>query len=1061
MYVIASLLIASLVGVAAITVSVAILAGNGGDWLARLCSRSGQRALGVLTAGCFLVLGAQCSLLGLLDGPAKRTEAGPKLRSIRQGPLSALRLQITGPDPFADHLDSCALEFQFNGSSRPNPTCMLSAKQMSLIRPAGRVIQGQVTLETEGSHVYTIPWQAVVDASATPGHAAVLGRIKTVDGLRQLRSLRLTILEHSTELQPPPSGLMLAVNDYDPLTVFVGQPQPQEVTQHSSTWAYPYTDDAPIAIRIDTWDPMQVYDGSALTLNTFVTAGILLLAFSSSILPLGSRWRWALLSDAMDELRPIWISGLLILLVILVRGFVDLDEERLKKAQYLVVGTVFPLLALGLTLISRFCGNSLITNILESALAVLGVVVVALFVLQHFTLYALAFTIIQWTMLLALSLFSVGSLKKAEIVHGATASPAGGLTDCLYSYATVPHGDHPTSGNPTARLLVSFLITLFGWTLSIQLLHVIQSGESFVWLPAKAFEAWEGRTPYSFPALLCALFLVLVNFQPSVLSSRQRHSIVRSFKVPGDCLAILVLAVAAFRSDQLFRDFDVGINHYHWGAFVAPADAVRGGGWLLWDVPSIYGFLSILGLAVFPAGDVWHAFYLVNSFCIFLCASFLFFILRSLRSGPLNWGLSLALTLATVFILPGFLLPDDSNILTGPQPWPSVGSYRFLWVYALLGVLLWEFHVSSPGRSSWLVPWAGCTIWVIGSLWSVDSALFATTIWLPAYVYRVLHECIKSYAEHRSLKKVLITGMLRVLLPFHLLALALGLVVCYYLMVLGHAPEFQAFIEAATSFTSYSMDEVGPWILLLLFAATSTGALCLVRNGSTRHLGIAWGIWSAFWAASSYYVTKTDVNMLLCLSPVACTAIGLAIHVLNRQAFSDRWVGLVKTAVIPVLTVFLAGAFARVEDLVITARGIKVGYGEIKERLPVMDEPLQQLLRSAHVDSGKHLVFWDDALLVPEPWLPLRSWQFTLDNGISVDRLRVYVERFCIRVRGEGYLLSSKKAMRDPANAWFFAELRQLYKLRQVAHNDTYELLWCEFGSVRPKPGRGPASPNR
>jgi hypothetical protein len=62
--------------------------------------------------------------------------------------------------------------------------------------------------------------------------------------------------------------------------------------------------------------------------------------------------------------------------------------------------------------------------------------------------------------------------------------------------------------------------------------------------------------------------------------------------------------------------------------FVGPAELVRQGGWLLWDVPSHYGFLNTLVVAAVPVQSAWQAMHLVNGFLLACSAALVFFLLR-------------------------------------------------------------------------------------------------------------------------------------------------------------------------------------------------------------------------------------------------------------------------------------------------------------------------------------------------------------------------------------------------------------------------------------------------
>ena len=80
-------------------------------------------------------------------------------------------------------------------------------------------------------------------------------------------------------------------------------------------------------------------------------------------------------------------------------------------------------------------------------------------------------------------------------------------------------------------------------------------------------------------------------------------------------------------------------------------------------------------------------------------------LLFAVRRGPAGFVAALALTLAAVFLVPG-----DGAGLWGPFTVPSMGSFRFVWVYALLAVAWWESR--APGRASWII---GTLAFTLGS----------------------------------------------------------------------------------------------------------------------------------------------------------------------------------------------------------------------------------------------------------------------------------------------------------------------------------------------------------
>ena len=50
----------------------------------------------------------------------------------------------------------------------------------------------------------------------------------------------------------------------------------------------------------------------------------------------------------------------------------------------------------------------------------------------------------------------------------------------------------------------------------------------------------------------------------------------------------------------------------HWQLYVGPVEMLGQGGYLLWDIPSQYGFLSILSSYLIPLTSAWHKVYILN-----------------------------------------------------------------------------------------------------------------------------------------------------------------------------------------------------------------------------------------------------------------------------------------------------------------------------------------------------------------------------------------------------------------------------------------------------------------
>src|SRR5262249_51826427 len=104
-------------------------------------------------------------------------------------------------------------------------------------------------------------------------------------------------------------------------------------------------------------------------------------------------------------------------------------------------------------------------------------------------------------------------------------------------------------------------------------------------------------------------------------------------------------------------------------------------------------------------------------------ASFLYQLLRSVRAVVLPSVFALLLSWAVIFLIPGW-----PPWLTGPSTYPSVGAFRFFWCYALLAVLFWEHRRQERHPVGRWPLWLGCCVWLVGTLWSGESAVYCLTI---------------------------------------------------------------------------------------------------------------------------------------------------------------------------------------------------------------------------------------------------------------------------------------------------------------------------------------------
>lgn len=171
--------------------------------------------------------------------------------------------------------------------------------------------------------------------------------------------------------------------------------------------------------------------------------------------------------------------------------------------------------------------------------------------------------------------------------------------------------------------------------------------------------------------------------------------------------AILYLS---FRSDI----FSTGGAIHHWAFYIGPIQAIRDGGWLLYDIPSQYGFLNLLLAAAIPVASAWQAFYLFQSILFAITAFFGIWILVKLGPNSLIEKLGVSL----LFLCALFFADEHWY---GPQPFPSSSVVRFFPCYLLLFISV--LSVGKRYRTLYL-----CLSWVLGILWSAEASLYCTII---------------------------------------------------------------------------------------------------------------------------------------------------------------------------------------------------------------------------------------------------------------------------------------------------------------------------------------------
>ncbi len=733
-----------------------------------------------------------------------------------------------------------------------------------------------------------------------------------------------------------------------------------------------------------------------------------------------TRERWWILFE------PFWVPGLAVICLLVGHGvfrgpFVALDGKSYDYAQYAVAGTLFPFLLFGVPLFWRW------RRLPEASLRTARRVIAA-------------------AALIWLALFVVSSVRK----HGVLLM---GLP-LLLSVAQTLLMWRPWRRNDVKPewLVAIVVVAVAAWTIAFSF-----GLESLV------------QPPVFLAGFIAAFVLACSATWPATSVSRRSNL---GLGAPTTFIALAFIAFMSLRTEDLF---DVAGKHgqgamHHWGAWVGPAELVRQGGWLLWDVPSMYGFLSILPLAASPARTPWQSFYLLQALCLFLVAAGVFLILRTLRPGWLNWCLALATAVTVPMFSPTF---TASTPVGSTFVFPNAGAYRYIWCFVLVMVLSWAFISGEHSRCYRLFSIGGCLVWVVGVLWSPENAVFCSGVWLPAYAVTVFRQSRRDPRSWRMAVRWLA-------MPLVLLAGSVAIVSAVYVAALGHPPDWLSFVDyvfgLGTEVLVVVNDPTGPALVLLLafcVLATATWYAGLQRGELTASFALFAGLLGGVWATGIYGYTRSSYV----LHPMAYVAIAIMLVAIADHHRAGEWAGIVRAATVPLFTLLLVSplaAFAAsplaIRDAAASLRATAASGFAVEPLIPDADPSLQALMTEARIGADDPVSFqgsWLGNLM--QPWRPggdaaariitTRDWlpghPYVSLRYVPEGRGPTYMRRFIDRVQRGGWLIQHKTG--ETANppdqhervygreSWFFPVLGETHMPTRVLENDEWQLVWFDY----------------
>ncbi len=553
--------------------------------------------------------------------------------------------------------------------------------------------------------------------------------------------------------------------------------------------------------------------------------------------------------------------------------------------------------------------------------------------------------------------------------------------------------------------------------------------------------------PYGFaiPAFLIAFALTIIELTDGA-RNRPRTMNPRWILIA----AMFVFAAFAFRTDLLFANW----IPFHRSDFADVAQSVHDGNWLLWNVPSLYGFLSILTLAFFPASNAWQATYELTGIFLTLQATFIFFVLRYGRTGWTNLLFAIAMPIA--------LLLNDGIVRYGfsSRLYPQ-GGLRFFWIDAILATIFALYLNRARIQHVHLLRWCGHGIWLLSLLWSFEVGAWVTVVWLGY----LMTDALTTPAPPSSVP-AFFGRLIRRVWPLAVLPpLALAGISLYYRHALGHGPDWYSFIEYAGFFAAGKIRSIfyvqaygAGWTLILTLGAAGTLGIAAIVGKRWTLVPLLVASWLAAWVACSYFALEPLDEYIALILGVHASVLALVIFC-SREGWPNGLVPLItRLSFAPTLVLALSTLLAQAGHIGTMTFPLLPGWRwNALARAPHMSPELQALLIRAGVKPTDRVLFpnrdyWTElrqGLILPigrsahgrpifyHSWLPTSPvGPEMLFQGLPESRQATYIARTLALRNGTGWYVT----YRQPADCSRLSP--HLHTSRQF-HSANFAISWC------------------
>jgi hypothetical protein len=574
---------------------------------------------------------------------------------------------------------------------------------------------------------------------------------------------------------------------------------------------------------------------------------------------------------------------------------------------------------------------------------------------------------------------------------------------------------------------------------------------AFAWMCAGSLVSWGDAMFWLASSPRTAITLVVATALSvfALAAARDKSSESKPWPRWWDYLAIAVLAAFSFRTSPM-------VEFYHWGLYVGPIEQLRQGGWLLWDTPSQYGFLSSLIPSVLP-GNAWVSFWFFQSVIFAVVAALIYAAFRQLGSRWTGAPFALVVTFTTLFFR-----PRDESVILPAQMTPSGGPVRFLWCFVLLTFIAAYYFRPPERKRARDFALGGTAIWLLAVLWSAEGAIYCSAIWFFSYGVFVAQQVMQWRENEVNGSDILRRAVGSLALPVAALAALALLITLIYTATIGTAPDWRGYWEyvllySGGGFGALAVDPSGAvWYLMLLFLTISTIAGMYVTSDlRDPRLVVLAGVWGGAWSVGSYFVGRSHPVNALSLTPLLLFSVAIAV----RLCYSDRprrWHRLFVSALIPAfaMPITLTLGHAAFPDAMAEPQ---LPVSRFTDQLPTMEPALSSLLRQASAQPTDPFVRIADGRLLLPAWpsagsspriVSQRSWlpkPYEIIASLSPERRQTYIDRNAKRMPLDGWLIHSKHDT-IPDYPALLAEIERTRREQRRFENADWIVSWMAIG---------------